>query len=208
MLTSKYLGVKLDCNLSLHDQINSVCRTAFLYIRRIAAIRFYLSESATARLVCALVFSRLDYCNSILAGLPKDQICRLQRVQNCAARLVLRKGKREHITPLLEQLHWLPVQFRIHFKLAVLAYRFFDGSLPSYLSNNLTAYTPSRSLRSSAQKLLRIPLFKTKTVGERSFSYCAPAIWNSLPLSLRSSQTLPQFKTGLKTYLFRQAFYH
>ena len=203
----KYLGVTIDQTLSMQDHIGDVCRKAFYQLRRIALVRPYLSDSAAARLVTVLVSSRLDYCNSVLAGLPADQINRLQRVQNCAARLVLKKNKREHITPLLFQLHWLPVQFRIQFKLAVFAYRFFENSLPSYLSAAHTAYQPSHSLISSSEKLLKIPKFNLKTVGYRSFSYSAPTIWNSLPLSLRNSPSLPQFKKDLKTYLFRQAFY-
>ncbi len=203
----KYLGVTIDQTLSMHNHISDVCRKAFFHLRRIALVRPYLSDSAAARLVTAFVSSRLDYCNSVLAGLPADQINRLQRIQNCAARLVLKKNKREHITPLLFQLHWLPVQFRIQFKLAVFAYRFFENSLPSYLSASLTAYQPSRSLRSSSEKLLKIPKFCLKTVGHRSFSYSASSVWNSLPLALRNSLSLPQFKKDLKTYLFRQAFY-
>ena len=203
----KYLGVTIDQTLSMQDHIGDVCRKSFFQLRRIALVRPYLSDSATARLVTAFVLSRLDYCNSILAGLPADQVNRLQRVQNCAARLVLKKNKREHVTPLLIQLHWLPVNFRIQFKLAVFAYRFFDNSLPSYLSAALTAYQPSRSLRSSSEKLLKIPKLNLKTVGHRSFCYSAPSIWNSLPLALRNSASLPEFKKDLKTHLFRQAFY-
>ena len=181
----KYLRVKIDQTLSMHDHIGEVCRICFLYNRHIASIRSYLSESATARLVSAFVLSRLDYCNSVLAGLPLDQINRLQRIQNSAARLVLKKKKSDHITPLLIKLHWLPVKFRILFKIAVLAFRFFDGTLPSYLSSVLSAYKPSRSLRSSNEKLLRIPKVNLKTVGERSFRFSAPSVWNSLPSPLR-----------------------
>ena len=202
----KYLGVTLDQSLSMQNFISETCRTCFLYIRRIAAIRPYLSETAAVRLVTAFVSSRLDYCNSLLIGLPAEQTNRLQRVQNSAVRLVLKKRKREHITPFLMQLHWLPVRFRIQYKLAVLAYRFFDGSLPSYLSEALFAYETSHSLRSSDMKLLKIPRFNLKTYGARSFSFNAPSIWNSLPSSLRNSPTLPQFKSSLKTHLFRLAF--
>ena len=149
----KYLGVHLDKTLSVQKHISSICCASFLELRRIASIRPYLSQSAPARLVAAMVISRLDYCNSVFIGLPADQIARLQRVQNNAARLVLEKRRRGHVTPLLKKLHWLPVKFRCQYKIAALAYRHFDGSLPPYLSSSLCTYEPSRSLRSSNEKL-------------------------------------------------------
>ena len=188
------------------DQISSVCRASFLDLRRLASIRPYLSERTSARLVAALITSRLDYCNSVLAGLPAEQIDRLQRVQNSAARLVLKKRKLEHITPLLNELHWLPVKFHCEYKTATLAYRHFDGTLPSYLSASLCTYHTSRNLRSSNEKLLEIPKRNLVFVGDRSFSFIAPTIWNSLPASLRKFPTLSDFKARLKTFLFQQAF--
>ena len=111
---------------------------SFLELWHIASIRPYLSQSAAARLVAAMVISRLDYCNSVFIGLPADQIARLQRVQNNAARLVLKKRRtRDHVTPPVKELHWLPVTFRCQYKIATLAYRHFEGSLPPYLSSSL-----------------------------------------------------------------------
>ena len=107
---------------------------------------------------------------------------------------------------MLKELHWLPVQFRCQYKVAILAYRHFDGSLPAYLSDVLCTYETSRTLRSSSQKLLKIPKRNLKTVGDRSFGFAAPSLWNSLPDSLRDVPTLPLFKARLKTYLFSQAF--
>ena len=185
--------MKIDQSLSMHDQISSICRACFLELRRIASIRPYLSRDAASRLVTSLVTSRLDYCNSVLAGLPSDQLSRLQRVQNNAARLVLRKRKREHVTPMLKELHWLPVASRIEYKIAVLAFRHFDQSLPQYLSGSLQTYQSSRTLRSSKERLLRVPRRKLKTVGERSFSFQAPLVWNALPTSLRNITSLQQF---------------
>ena len=202
----KYLGVKIDQSLTMHEQISSVCRAAFLELRRIASIRQYLSSDAATKLVNALITSRLDYCNSVLAGLPAEQISRLQRVQNSAARLVMKKCKRDHITPVLKALHWLPVKFRWQFKLAIFAYRHFEGTLPAYLSSVLHTYQPSRSLRSSSEKLLKVPKRTLKSAGERSFSFLAPSVWNSLPATIRNQSSLAQFKSVLKTYLFNQAF--
>ena len=94
----KYLGVHLDKTLSVQKHISSICCASFLELRRIVSIRPYLSQSAAARLVVAMVISRLDYCNSVFIGIPADQIARLPRVQNNAARLVLKKRKEDEIT--------------------------------------------------------------------------------------------------------------
>ena len=153
-----------------------------------------------------MVISRLDYCNSIFAGLPKTEAERLQRVQNCAARLIMKKKKHDHVTPTLYELHWLPVNYRWQFKICTLAYRHFDGSLPVYLSDALRTYEPTRSLRSSNEKRLMMKTCNLKTAGEHSFDHTAPKLWNSLPVSLREASTLNAFKTKLKTCLFCKAF--
>ena len=139
-------------------------------------------------------------------GCHSDQLARLQRIQNSAARLISRKRKYDHITPVLKELHWLPIEYRIKFKLCIFAYRHFEGTLPSYLSSVLITYNPSRSLRSSSEKLLRTPRVDLKTAGERSFRYAVPVAWNSLPNTLRNMSSLAQFKSNLKTHLFQLAF--
>ena len=113
----------------MQEQISSVCRASFLELRRLAPIRPYLSERTSDGIVAALFTSRIDYCNSVLAGLPAEQTSRLQRFQISAARLVLTKRKRDHITPPLNELHWLPVKFRCEYKIAAFAYRQFHGTL-------------------------------------------------------------------------------
>jgi len=105
----KYLGVVIDNTLSMKNFITQTCQSCYYQLRRISAICKYLSTAATAKLVTSLILSRLDYCNSLLSGLPASSIHCLQRIQNSAARLVLRKKKSEHIIPLLPSLHWLPV---------------------------------------------------------------------------------------------------
>ena len=127
----------------MSHHISSVCRSAYLELRRISAIRPFLTTSATATLVCSRVLSRIDYCNSLLAGITSDQIARLQRILNNSARLIFRKKRSEHVTPMLISLHWIPIKQRIEYKLATLAFRYFDGTLPPYLSHCLSSYTPT-----------------------------------------------------------------
>jgi hypothetical protein len=200
------LGVVLDARLTMKDHISSVCRSAYLELRRIASVRPFLTTEATAELTRSRILSKIDYCNSLLAGITSEQIARLQKIQNHAARLTFRKKRHDHVTPLLKKLHWLPVAERIDFKLATISFRYFDGTLPPYLSCCLSSYSPLRTLRSSSQKLLTIPRVNLKSAGARSFQYQAPLIWNSLPLEVRLSVSLSSFKTQLKTHLFRIAF--
>ena len=106
------------------------------------------------------------------------------------------------ITPLLNELHWLPGKFRSEYKIATPAYRHFDGALPSYLSAALCTYQTSHTFRTSNEKLLKIPKRNSKSVGDRSFSFIAPTVWNSLPDSLPNLPTVSDFKAQLKIFLF------
>ncbi|KAK7103227.1 hypothetical protein V1264_018173 [Littorina saxatilis] len=201
------LGVMFDDELSMRVHVNKVCQLAYYELRKISTIRHYLSQQATQTLVTSLVLSRLDYGNSLLAGIPDTLLNKLQKVQNSAARLVFRCPKRTHTTPLLRALHWLPIAQRIDYKLSSMCYNVFNQTAPHALTEILTVYTPSRSLRSSADtKMLKVPRRNKKTQGQRAFSYIGPVTWNSLPLSVRDSDTPTQFKSSLKTHLFRSAF--
>jgi hypothetical protein len=199
----KNLGVTLDSTLSMQNFISKTCQSCFFHLRRIGLIRKFLSTDAAAKLVTSFVLSRLDYCNSLLAGLPASSIQPLQRVQNSAARLVLKKKKSDHVSPLLRSLHWLPVSQRIEYKTDLLCFKCLNSSAPEYLASSVQLYTPSRSLRSSSDTLmLRLPRFKLSSVGSRAFSVSGPTSWNKLPLSIRHASTLSAFKTSLKTHLF------
>jgi len=159
--------------------------------------------------VVALVLSRLDYCNSVLIGLPANLIRRFQSVQNAAARLIFGIRSSEHITDALTSLHWLRVPERILFKVAVLTYRALNGSAPAYLSSyfNRVADVPSRStLRSSVFEQLIVPSFNLTTVGKRAFPVSTANLWNSLPTHLTSAPSLAIFRQRLKTFLFRRSY--
>ncbi len=132
-------------------------------------------------LVQALVISRLDYCNALLAGLPANTIKPLQMIQNAAARLVFNEPKRAHVTPLFVSLHWLPVAARIQFKTLMLAYRTTTGSAPTYFHSLLRIYIPSRSLRSASERRLVVPSQRGSKSLSRTFSFTIPGWWNDLP---------------------------
>ena len=202
----KYLGFKLDSCLSMSDQINSVSRSCYFDLRRISSIRKYLTDDAVKTLVCARILSRLDYCNAVFTGMSTSNFNKLQTIQNAAAKMIFKKRKFDHASPLLKRLHWLPVRARCDYKISVLAYKYFEGSLPEYLSNTLIARSPSRNLRSSSEHFLQLPKINLKHFGERSFSFAAPRQWNSLPRYLRHACSLDAFKRNLKTYLFKKQF--
>ena len=122
----------------MENHVTNICRSAYIEIRRISNIRHYLTTDATKTLLCAFVLSKLDYCNSLLSGSPKHLLDKLQKVQNSAATLVFKALKHEHIKPLLQKLHWLPVVSRIQYKVATLCYNSFTESYPVYLSELLT----------------------------------------------------------------------
>ena len=200
------LGVKIDEDLSMNSQINSIVKRSYYELRKLGQIRDYLDTNSTKVLASSCILSRLDYCNSILAGAPDEMLNKLQMVQNNAARLVLKKSKREHITPLLKELHWLPIKSRIDFKLALLCFKSTKCGGPAYLENLLIPHTSSRPIRRNYLNTFDIPSINLKTYGGRAFTFTGPSVWNSLPDDLRSAGTLNTFKRNLKTYLFKKYF--
>ncbi len=162
-------------------------------------------NNAAQLLVQALVISRLDYCNALLAGLPSNTIKPLQMIQNATARLVFNEPKRAHVTPLFVSLHWLPVAARIQFKTLMLAYRTTTGSAPTYFHSLLRIYIPSRSLRSASERRLVVPSQRGSKSLSRTFSFTVPGWWNDLPTPTRNAGALSIFKQQLASmYLFEQ----
>lgn len=203
----KNLGVFMDKNLVMERQVNAVSKSCYHQIRSIGQIRQFITKDACKILIQALVTSRLDYANSLLFGLPQCLLSRLQRVQNSAARLVTLTRKRDHITPILHDLHWLPTEYRPQYKILLYTYKALNGMAPGYIGDMITRYKPTRQLRSQTRGLLVTPKTRTKTYGVRCFSSAAPLLWNALPNSIKTCSTLSSFKKNVKTYLFKRAYY-
>jgi len=200
------LGVIMDSDSTMTSQVGGLCRTLNYQLRNIARIRKYLDEDTCHHIVRALVISRLDYGNSLLAGITNALFDKLQRIQNKAVRLICGAKRREHISPYLARLHWLPVRQRINFKLLVYMYQYLNGTLPKYLSSDIALY----STQSTSHHYLRSAVDHTKlyvpkthrSQGDRAFSVIGPRQWNMLPLSIREAVSLNVFKKLLKTHLF------
>ena len=187
------------------SQIRKVC---YLELKRMSNIRKYLTTDVAKKLACSFILSRIDYCNSLLAGLPQNRFNKLQQIQNCAARIIMRIPKKQNITPILKQLHWLPVHTRIDYKIAIITHKcIHEPDFPIYLKNSISRYCPSRNLRSSNSCTLVKPKMRLKTYGDRSFQYQAALIWNSLPEDLRQVESFTQFKSMLKTHYFCKSLY-
>ena len=157
-----------------------MCRPSFWLLKNTWRIRTYLDKSSLEILIHAFVTNKLDYCNSLLTGLHKYLIKRLQSSQNAAARVVSGSKKHDHITPILRGLHWLPVEKRITYKILLLTFKCLNNLATSYLSDLITQY----KLRSGFMNLLVISRTNTIRYGERAFCTAAPRLWNGLPLDI------------------------
>lgn len=181
-------------------------KTIFFQLRLLAKVKPYLSYNDFERVIHTLFMSRLDYCNSLYVGLPQSSLRRLHLVQNAAPRLLTGTRKHEHITPVLASLHWLPVNFRINFKILLIVFKILNRLAPRYLCELIQVHTPVRALRSATQMILKIPRSRLQNRGDQAFSVIAPSLWNALPFHIRTARTVSTFKSLLKTHFFSLAF--
>lgn len=190
----KNLGFMLDKHLSMAPQVNSVVSHCYKLLSDIGKVRNLLSNKHTEMLVQAVVGSRLDYCNSLLYGINKNVIQKYQKVQNAAARLVSKRRKFESVSGVLVDLHWLPIQARIVFKILTFVYKSINNMAPECITDMIVVKDVDRCL-------LEYRNFQT-SYARKSFSYTAPKFWNSLPIQTRFSSTLLKFKKDTKYLLF------
>ena len=177
-------------------------------IQRIKTIRKYLTRESCTQLVQSFVISHLDYCGSLLYGLPSYNIKKLQRIQNWSAKLVLQRGRLENSFQALFDLKWLPMQQRIHFRILTQVYKCLIKEAPGYLKEliKIKEYNRPTRLSCSAGIKLVVPRTKCSTFASRAFSVAGPELWNGLPLNVRSAKTLNDFQRLLKRHLLSTIF--
>ena len=161
-----------------------------------------LDKKVANTVACSIVSTRLDYCNSLLYGTSVRNVQRLQRIQNSLARVVSGIKRRDHIRPVLKDLHWLPVAQRIDYKVALLTHKILSTGQPVYLHSLINEYKPARPLRSEGQRLLSKPSGLRSALAGRSFTRASEGVWNKLPDSIRKIETTVCFKKKLKTHFF------
>ena len=182
-----------------------MCRSAWLNLHNISKIRNYLTQDQAKTIVHAYVTSKLDANNSLLAGITVDQKHQLQRVQNAAVKVITRTKKFDHVSPLLFELHWLPIEDRITFKILLLAYKSLNDKGPVYLKELFHFHNPPRDLRFDSLTL-DYPRTNLASYGDRAFSIVAAQEWNKLPRKIRACVSVNSFKNQLKTHLFKNRF--
>lgn len=205
-LSAKILGVHVDNTISMVSQVNSVTKACFYQLHKIYKVRQCVTEEAAKTMVHTLVTSRLDYCNALYYGLPDVLLNKLWCVQKSAARLITMSRKYDHISPVMEQLHWLPIWERIEYKILLLTYKSLHDQAPIYLSDLLKLRTNWGSRRDHLQLLID-PKINRKTFGGRAFKKSAPVLWNKTPSVVRDSRNVTIFKKNLKTHLCRRVYH-
>ncbi len=210
-LSAKNLGFYFDCKLNLDTQLDNVSKICYINLRNIGRIGRHLTKELKIQLVHSTIFSILDNGNATYGGLTSGQLNRLQKIQNAAVRFIFGlhgKRCREHISPYLKELHFLPVFYRIRYKIALLVFKCLNNEGTKYLSELIK---PNQGLRQCVRKnddcfLLMTPPRPNYTRTNGAFTYTAPAVWNNLPYGIRCMSERNKFKTALKTHYFRKAF--
>ena len=212
-VTVKNLGVKLDSCLDMSKQVSDTIRACYYHIKDLRRVRRHLTKSVAITLCNALVGSKIDYCNSLYYGITNKQMQRLQGIQNTLCRIVTRTHRFSSVTGPLMSLHWLPVKYRVQFKVCLMTYKVYKNKYPAYLEDCVQPYRSIYNTRHSepTRHMLTIPHYDYKRHKSfkhlsNSYFYSAPRLWNSLPETCRCASSLSSFRAHLKTYLWTKSY--
>ena len=208
--SAKNLGIVLDSSLCFRSHIESIVKTCNFHIRNLYMIKDFVNKKNLVSLVHSLIVSKVDYCNSLLIGLPNITLKKVQSVLNKAARLIFSLPPRVPTTSSLIELHWLPLKARIEYKICLITFKALKFNQPSYIRELLSysSHETTSGLRSAGDPYR---LHEPRAVGERgfanrSFSYIAPRFYNKLPVTIKQMDSLNTFKRHLKAFLFSHAY--
>ena len=207
----KSLGVLFDEYLTFEDHINNIIRCTNIHLRNLRVIASKLDYELKRQLIHCLIFSKLDYCNGLLFGLPDCLLKKLQKVQNSCVRFLFGNkeiGKFGHVSPYLKKAHFLPIRHRIDYKIALTVFKCINNIAPEYLKKCIRIKDqPLKQLRTENDYfLLSVPSVPHYNRTERGFSFCGPYVWNKLPYNIRTCNEISNFKRLLKHHLFSEAF--
>ena len=194
--STKLLGVHIDDTLSFNIHVSKTVSSSLIILKNVRSIRKLLTSDAAATLIHSIITSKLDQCNSLLFNVSSTNLNKLQRIQNFALRTVLNLSPRSHITQHYQDLHWLTVDQRIHFKILTTIFKCIHCLAPTPLAVKVKLSSPLDMLLDSSQ------FHPTSAIGKKAFSYSAPRCWNALPRPLRIIPCLDTFKAHLKHHLF------
>ena len=180
--------------MSFSPHISSSISQGYGLIRNIAGIRKYISRDHLKTLVNSIIVAKFDNCNSLYSGISSFEAGRLRKFQNACARLIYNKKKRDHVSGIMQELHWLPCEARIFFKIVCYVFKCIHGLAPSYLSELLV-------VKHHQDLSLCVPRTLT-SYGDRAFYCVGPKLWNSLPIDIRMVNSLDCLKVKLKHYFF------
>ena len=203
------LGVRISNNLDLKQFVAKKVQACNFKLRNLSFIKDGLTFKTKILMVTNLILSNLDYCNSVLAGVPKKLIKPLQLILNRATRFIFNLTRRTHIKPFLKKLHFLPIQFRINFKLCLLAFKIYHGTAPEYLIMKFIKYIPTTTINLRIGPGRDTYMFQNNFPPHKKSTICdqIKQEWNSLPLYIRQINTINTFKSQLKAHFFTEAFH-
>ena len=198
----KTLGVKVDNNLTMAEQVQSICKACYFHLRNIGRIKRCLDTELRILLVKTFILSKLDYCNSILANISDGLIRQLQRVQNASVRFIYDVKRMQHITEYIKMAHFLPVKFRIQYKLCLIVHKITNGLCPEYLKDMIYLRQPTQNFTRSQHDDRKLSEKDcSNDISDKMVKY-----WNALPYNIRCISKTETFKKHLKTHYFDIAF--